>query len=75
MREPGLCASPTCSCETADFTCSLWCGSFEIPAGARCLCRHDVCLRDPARGSPSFHRAAGSTPSAVVLAHKGRAVA
>jgi hypothetical protein len=48
--ERKVCASPTCLCETAYRTCSLWCGSVDIPAGVRCLCRHDACLGHPARG-------------------------
>lgn len=75
MREPRLCANPTCFCETVYFTCSLWCGSLDIPAGVRCLCRHDVCLHDPARRSPSFRAAARRDSDAVVLAGKGQAVA
>jgi hypothetical protein len=44
MKAPQLCASPTCFCETTDFTCSLWCGPDDMPSGARCQCRHDGCL-------------------------------
>jgi hypothetical protein len=40
-----FCASPTCDCASESFMCSLWCGSLDIPAGARCQCRHDECLR------------------------------
>jgi hypothetical protein len=58
-----LCASPTCFCETDHFTCSLWCGSLDIPAGTRCLCRHDECLRTPAGRAPLF--AAGDRPHAA----------
>jgi hypothetical protein len=37
------CANPSCFCQTPDPTCSLWCGTRDIPSGVRCLCRHDHC--------------------------------
>lgn len=43
------CANPACSCETPDVTCSLWCGALDRPAGVRCVCRHDGCVRPMAR--------------------------
>lgn len=43
------CANPVCFCETSDVTCSLWCGTLDRPGGARCLCRHDTCVRPLAR--------------------------
>ncbi len=43
------CANPACFCETADVTCSLWCGTLDRPSDARCLCRHDGCARPLAR--------------------------
>ncbi|MGH7264180.1 MAG: hypothetical protein ACREMB_04895 [Candidatus Rokuibacteriota bacterium] len=45
------CANPACSCQTTDFTCSLWCGALDRPAGVRCVCRHDGCARPLARAS------------------------
>lgn len=38
------CANSICSCRSADVTCSVWCGSGDIPSGVRCLCRHEGCL-------------------------------
>jgi len=43
------CANPVCLCETSDVTCSLWCGTLDRPAGVRCACRHDTCVRPLAR--------------------------
>jgi hypothetical protein len=43
------CANPGCHCQTGDVTCSLWCGALDRPAGVRCLCRHDNCVRPLAR--------------------------
>jgi hypothetical protein len=75
MRERRVCASPTCSCETTSVTCSLWCGSVDVPAGVRCLCRHDECLRHAARGSSPA--GAGVRPPAILAgpAAERRAVA
>jgi hypothetical protein len=43
------CANPACLCQTGDVTCSLWCGTLDRPAGVRCHCRHDSCVRPLAR--------------------------
>lgn len=43
------CANSACLCQTGDVTCSLWCGALDRPAGVRCLCRHDNCVRPLAR--------------------------
>ncbi len=43
------CANPACFCQTPDGTCSLWCGALDRPAGVRCVCRHDGCVRPMVR--------------------------
>jgi hypothetical protein len=45
MASDRPCANPVCLCQTSDVTCSLWCGALDRPAGVRCLCRHDHCVR------------------------------
>jgi hypothetical protein len=75
MDQRRLCASPTCFCETAYLTCSLWCASLEIPAGVRCLCRHEECLRHSTRGSATSGGDAGQQSNPLVLARVRRAVA
>ncbi len=60
MEGPRLCANPVCFCETHHFTCSLWCGSLDVPAGVRCPCRHDECLYTAVQRRPFFSVPTGS---------------
>jgi hypothetical protein len=57
MTHAASCANPSCLCQTSDPTCSLWCGTRDIPSGVRCLCRHDHCGERPGRSG----RADGET--------------
>jgi hypothetical protein len=69
IEGPRLCANPACLCETRHFTCSLWCGSLDVPAGVRCPCRHDECLH------ASVQRPTGSGSGVTYRKHEGQAVA
>jgi hypothetical protein len=52
---PATCTNPACFCQTPDGACSLWCGARDLPAGVRCLCRHEECTRPLARAPlPAF---------------------
>jgi hypothetical protein len=48
-RKRERCANPLCRCETAEFTCSLWCGPLDVRQSTRCQCRHDACGQPVAR--------------------------
>jgi hypothetical protein len=71
MEGPRLCANPACFCETHHFTCSLWCGSLEVPAGVRCPCRHDECLH----ASVQRRVSTGSRSGVMYRRREGQAVA
>lgn len=51
IRESRPCANPLCACETAEFTCSLWCGPLDVQQSTRCQCRHESCARPLARAA------------------------
>ena len=43
--------NPLCVCETAEFTCALWCGPLDVRQSIRCQCRHESCATPLARAA------------------------